>query len=340
MGLSIKHVHEVPPDSIVQFLEEQQGTPPHHSRWKYFDEHFNAGRPRGFAAIQDSRLVGFLGLIPFKVSLDGETRETAWTCDWCVDAERASGALGIALLKAATASFDALYHTGGSEVTKQIFSRLANVAENKAVREYRTLLRLRYITSRAEQRSRWLAGLRIGILKNIPLKRLKKSSGPIAEYFTPGVSKFLVTALESTQFEIDFHPSYDAEYIHWFARNPGLECYSCAIDQNASALLWHPNHNHHRQSETEWRLALFSGTANSDELSSLADLAVTFAAFKGADSVKVQVSHKDKTLCTTLEASGFSESRQLPFFAFYHNPSLMPSASMAGHSFLDTDNGH
>ncbi len=338
MGISIKKVNELPPESLIQFLEEQQGTPADHTRWKYFDSEFNAGRLRGFAAMQDSRVVGMLGLIPFTASLNNETFDTAWTCDWFVDAERASGATGIALLKAATAACDKLYHTGGGDVTKQLFGRLANVTEEAAIKEYRMLLRLGYLINRAKVRSPWLAKLPLNIGNNIPLRRKKAPIREIDSLFSPGVSETLVRTFGETPMEADFHPIYDARYINWFSRNPGLEFYSYTFEQKASALLWHPRKAHPHQTKTEWRLALAPGTASPDELSALADVAADFATVKGADSLKVLVSGRDVSLCAALEKSGYTERRQQPFFAFYHDPASMPSESMSGHSFLDADN--
>lgn len=338
LSFSIEQVSQLPPESIVQFLQEQQGTPANHTLWKYYDEQFNAGRPRGFAAVQDDRVVGLLGLIPFKAALKGEVFDTAWTCDWFVDAERASGATGIALLKAATGSFDTLYHTGGGEVTKQLFGRLASVSENDAVREYRILLRLGYLLNRARQRNAWLAKLPIDGLKNLPLRRLVRADATLSATFRPGVSDGLLRPSPESNFDTDFHPVYDAEHLRWFARNPDLESYSCTTNHGASALLWHPHQDHPRQTATQWRLAIFQGEASSPELEALVLDATGFARDKGADSVKILVSRHDRELSEAIESAQYTSFKDVPFFAFYQNADAMPSESMSGHSFLDADN--
>lgn len=338
MGLDIRHLSELPQAVVIQFLEQQQGAPASHTRWKYYDEDFNAGRLRGFVAMDGSDMVGLLGLIPFHYSLNKETVETSWTCDWFVDAERASGATGIALLKAATAAHDSVYHTGGGEVTKQLFGRLANFTEDDAVQEYRTILRMEYFVNRAKKRKPWINRLPIGLAGNIPLGRLNRESSSVDDLCVPGIADFVGSMVDRAEPTQGFHPMYDRNYLEWFSRNPDIECYSCSVSQHAAAVVWHPLRDYPRQTQSEWRLAFLTDSEAGAELSELTDVAVAFAKSKGANSVKALISREDERLSRALLSAKFSQSRQTPFFAFYKQPESMPQASMSGLSFLDADN--
>ncbi|KAA1193387.1 GNAT family N-acetyltransferase [Pseudohalioglobus sediminis] len=337
MGTQIKPLVSVHQEALVSFLEQQQGAPATHTRWKYFDEAFNSGRPRGYVALQDDIIVGMLGLIPFQHSVNGELVDTAWTCDWFVDAEKASGATGIALLKAVTSSYNAVYHTGGGDVTKRLFGRLATVSQDDAIQEYRIALRAGYLLKRAAQRQPWLGHLPLNLARNIPLvsKRSEQSSSAAC---SASLTETVLETFAECRYASQFHPAYDTQHVEWFCRNPDIVFHSCHVANNASALLWHPRADYPRQAESEWRLALFSQGGSSDDLLSVLRDVIDFALRHKADSVKVLASSQEQVLCQALDQAGFSKTRHLPFFAFYQDTASMPHESMSGLSYLDADN--
>lgn len=106
-GQTIRELAEVDPALLEEFLAEQD-IDRQVTRWKYFDDAFNNGRNRGFAAFQNGRLVGFIGLTPFQARAGSTIFDTAWTCDWYVDTARANSTTGSTLLKRATGAYQIL----------------------------------------------------------------------------------------------------------------------------------------------------------------------------------------------------------------------------------------
>src|SRR5690242_18802066 len=47
--------------------------------WKYFDSDFNKERDRGFVYLHNGKIAGFIGLIPFTASIDGQNLSAAWS---------------------------------------------------------------------------------------------------------------------------------------------------------------------------------------------------------------------------------------------------------------------
>ena len=338
MELEIRQVGELSTDSLVNFLKERQKRDRNAIQWRYFDEQFNAGRPRGVAAVRGGQVVGFLGLVPFRCRVYNRVVDTAWTCDWFVDSERASGATGIMLLKAARSAFDSVYHVGGNEITRHLFGRMATFSESDSVYEYLITLRIGYLINRATVRYPWIRHVPLNFARKLPLRMSPGATTDAESKCIPGVSESFVRLADVSESETGFHPKYELGYFEWFSRNPDIEVYSCSVASGASAFIWRPHAWHARQSQDEWRMAVIAKDTSSSELISLVKDAVGFAAQRGATAVKAQVSRHDIQLRQALEQSRFSEKRRLPFFAFHKDPASMPVESMSGLSYLDADN--
>lgn len=125
MSITIKPLSQIAMSSVHDFLMSYQ----HESAvidWKYYDRGFNRARERGFACVDNGRIVSFLGLIPFTVMHNGQAVDAAWSCDWYRD-PKASGPLGIMLIRHSLEAYPLIYSFGGSEMTKAIMGRLSRI---------------------------------------------------------------------------------------------------------------------------------------------------------------------------------------------------------------------
>src|ERR1700690_1737066 len=121
-SLVLKSAEELSPELVKNYLT-RQGVPAAIVDWKYYDAKFNRGRPRGSVWLRDGRVLGFLGLIPFRFTNDGGD-EAAWCCDWSIDSAQSGAGAGIMLVKHAQGLYRCLFGLEGSEITKRIFPRL------------------------------------------------------------------------------------------------------------------------------------------------------------------------------------------------------------------------
>ena len=102
----IEPLSSLPAGQVRDYLI-RQGHQPAIIDWKYFDAEFNRHGERGFAGVQDGRLVAFLGLIPFTVQQGGRPVNAAWSCDWYKDPD-ISGPLGLMLIRQSVAAIRSL----------------------------------------------------------------------------------------------------------------------------------------------------------------------------------------------------------------------------------------
>ena len=121
---TLKLLSEVRADLVKDYLI-RQGMRPEIIDWKYFDIPFNRNRERGCVLVRDDVVQGFLGLIPFNIACNGRVVEAAWCCDWSRDLAQSTGGMGIMLVKQAQRLYPFLFGIEGSDMTKQIFPRLA-----------------------------------------------------------------------------------------------------------------------------------------------------------------------------------------------------------------------
>lgn len=303
--------------------------------WKYFDADFNAGRNRGYAAVRDGKLVGFIGLIPFSVSIAGHLIETAWTCDWSVDEAEANATAGLSLLKSAIRSCPQVFHIGGNAITHKIFSRLASHFDGEAVREYRLRLRLSSQIDRVASRVPAVGALRGIALGRVPLRPLRHRPGSRSLDVVPGVAHELAGAFAAQRRSTALYPVYDAAYVQWqVGRCPALECYSCRSDGGAAGLIWRS-----RAPSREWRMVLACPPEDAAGLPGVVRSLVRAAYELGADVVKVRAAAADAEawLGGVLTPVGFHVSGRLPYFAFDAEARPGVDATMSGLSYLDVD---
>src|SRR3712207_729803 len=103
MASSVVPFGDVAGDRVRDFLR-QSGFDPQIIEWKYFDPAFNRDRNRGYAWLQQGRVAGVIGLIPFTIATGTRTRALHWSCDWMLADPDASPGMGIMLLKRAMAA--------------------------------------------------------------------------------------------------------------------------------------------------------------------------------------------------------------------------------------------
>ncbi|MBT8081309.1 MAG: hypothetical protein KJO56_02665 [Gammaproteobacteria bacterium] len=330
-GQAIVKASAVDPDLLAEFFRHQGLTTD--IRWKYFDEKFGGGHNRGYAALSDGKIAGFIGLIPFRAKAGSKSLDSAWTCDWYIDSELAGGATGIMLLKQAIAACPSVYHVGGNEITEKVYSRLASHYDAGGIKEYRLALRLGGLLRRAQVRVPAAAMLSRTVLSRIRIARLAdvpRDSG-IEEF--DGVAESFSEVLAVQSPESSYHPVYDQAYLDWqIGRCPDLTAFTIVHRPGLAALAWYKG-----KPDSDWRVAIAYQSDRAGELPVLLDALAKLAVEKGAESIKVRVSRHSEALIRALLERGYDETRRFPFFAFHDRPEDFPADSMSGLGYLDAD---
>ncbi|MEM9973382.1 MAG: hypothetical protein AAF771_04320 [Pseudomonadota bacterium] len=326
---TIVRLDEAPTAAVRAYLEAR-GYAPEYVAWKYFDDVFNAGRNRGFVALADGEVVGFIGLIPFRADVAGTRVDTAWTCDWSVEDAKAGPTAGLMLLKKATQAHAHVYHIGGNDITFRIYSRLAAYTDAEAACDYVLRLRLASQLDRLVARKPRYAPLSaVPGVGRIPIKRSALRGGE-ALAVEPGASAATLDALAAHRASGPVAPAYDGAYIDWqIGRCPGCSYMSCVGPDGAVGFLWQS-----RERPKQARIALFAGEGQGElVLRSLARAADS----AGAESVRLRAASADAEMRTLLTGLGFEEKQSLPYFAFSTAPVPGPATTMASLSYLDVD---
>lgn len=332
-GQTTHQIDEVDPKLVEEFLFKAAGTGSKVTRWKYFDESFNKAHNRGYAALQEGQITGFIGLIPFRASADSTDFDAAWTCDWYSDVERANSITGISLLKRAASAYRSLFHVGGNENTKRVFSRLATFTDADGVLEFRLDLRLGCFSRRLRVRKQVFRRLPLDLFARVPLTRIRKSDHGVPVICQEGIAPKFEEVLAAQQCESSYHPMYDASYVQWqVGRCPQLHSFTCFTNSGAAALVWRGDNP-----RSEYRMALVWTKQAFPDLNGLIRETIRYVYDCGADEIRIRMSRHDRRVCALLFNCGLRERYSLPFYAIHQTPEDMPKGGMSGLSFLDVD---
>ena len=328
-GARIVPLSDIEPELLVGYLV-RRGIAEPTVRWKYFEREFNRDRERGFVALRDNQVVGFLGSIPVKLIRGDDEQADNWLCDWSIqDPERDRG-LGGALAKAALSATGRMIAFGGTRAAQARWPRYATRSDEEAGVVYRKRLTLlsyvRWLQSRRLlPRSRLLD--RLGL---IPTARLGEASGKCTVSRGARVPDSALQARSG-----HWRPTYGQEDLDWqLNRCPEVE--SWTVSGGGDALLaWRSVID-----PSEWRFAILPGGGEPEKVRDLLDCALRLVRDQGGATVRVLVSRTDDDLAGPLVRAGFAKGRsRLPIHFVRIDPEDCPS-TLQRLSYLDTDLGH
>jgi hypothetical protein len=334
MPAAFQPLSAIAPAELIEYLG-REGNSPEIVKWKYFHSGFNRGRERGYVWVKDGKLGGFIGLIPFRLSIGGRTAEAAWTCDWSVQDQTGRGT-GILLIRQAQESYEFLTQLGGNEATQRIISRLAAFTSNDAGVMFYLPLRLGAILRLARRSLPRFPFDAIGMLNRLPLRwpRRTASNSMIVE---PGVSKVLNSVLDADDHG-DMYSQYDLQYVQWQIGDcPVLLSETCYpggdAAPGAAALLWRE-----RSSPEFWRMKLWVRQGAQKEADALVSGVIRRVYDSGGFLLAVLASRLDTTSINLLRAKHFfALPRRRPLHIIDSKKTGKPLPEMWPLSFLDTD---
>lgn len=333
--VTIEPLSKIPASSLRDFLIRHQ----HESAiidWKYFDERFNAGRERGFACVDQGRVVSFLGLIPFTAVQNGKRVPAAWSCDWHRDSD-APGPLGVMLIRQSLKAYPFIYSSGGSEMTTAIMSRLSTLTVPPSGIELYKPLRvggLLYLLQRAARLTHLRSFNAIG---NAKLPRIRRQadqeiSTTLFDSISPSLSPFLNPSSPGTDF-----PAYDLSHLRWLLQDcPSISGGVCLISRSAEPIgaicFWHL-----KEDRKVWRLSVVSAVQNYSALGAGFERVVSHITDNGGQFVSLMASRLDKNLLQLAKRLGFYQSNtRRPLYILAREPNS-ELAEMQGLTYLDTD---
>ncbi len=311
-----------------------QGQLPGIVDWKYFDPTFGAGCERGYVYVQDGKIVGFLGLIPFRTN-HMSTARAAWSCDWFRD-ETTPGATAIMLIKETLRSYDFIYSLGGGEKTQAILPRLARTTVRDAGLVLHKPLRLGGIAKYAARQLGLPPSKHLSLLNVIPTTSIMLSRGNSRAKIQTALNGDLAQLLDANEQQESFS-DYDLNYIQWQMDHcPMIVSFSCIVPAyerlRAAVLFWR-----HVESSEIWRLALFPQRGSLDELEVALDHAIHYIYKQGGAVISVLLSRLQTDTIQLLRAKGFiAAKRRLPLYLISRDPKPQ-EGELGALSFLDTD---
>jgi hypothetical protein len=339
--MEIKSLSEAGESPVRAFLREH-GFSDEIIGWKYFDAPFNRGRERGLVALDGSRILGFLGLIPFTVGGPGGSSAAVWTCDWYADAVPAGGVIGLRLLREAFARHPLVAHIGGNSISRGVLGRLADHADPEGVRLLRLDLRLGSLLDRVVERLHLPRRLASGPLRAVPVRAQLWASPAAGARVEEGVSASIDAADDAHPAESSPRPAYDRAYVEWqVGRCPGLTSFSSVVagtgDSGNSAPVVAVAWASAARGE-EWRLALLGPQRDEAALRAAVERAVIQIQSRRGVGVSILASRTDAQLLATLNRLGFRLAGAYPSYVF--SQGRPHPFTVGGASYLDVDNGY
>lgn len=302
--------------------------------WKYFDPCFNRDRERGVVWVRENQVLGFLGLMPFRLEKGAVRADCAWSCDWSVDPQQAGG-MGLLLVKRARELYDGIFNLGGNAKTHQIFPRLADRTVSDAGITLVLPLRLGSLFARLPRGILKRVLSQQETLQQIPLRWVRnadRSAVTIDGELSPRMEP-LIDNFERG----DWRPLYNSEFLHWqFRRCPSITCWSCWLSSESplrtAALVWRS-----RSAKGIWRFVLLGDTTDLEKLKLLITGIVSFLYHEGCIALFTIASHHETDLANLLRQRGFLRHVKLPFYALRGRQAELPTEDFSVLSFLDSD---
>lgn len=331
----IEALSGVPPDLVRDYLG-RRGVPRATADWKYFDPAHERGRERGLVWLRRDRVEGFLGLIPFRLTGGGCTRNAVWSCDWSVASPRTAPGVGVRLLSRAIRDNAPLLCLDGNENSARYLPRIARAVNPRAGVKLTLPLRAGAGLELAGRRVPSLARL-TPALGELPLRRRGRRPAPIPVRCESGVSARIEPLLEQGD-EVGWHPRYDLAHLEWFlGRCPHVVCHTFVAEgSRAAALLWR-----HADSRRAWRTVVWSAADSEDALGSVLVSARRFVQQQRGWALSTVVAESQRDTQTELRRAGFlRRPRRLPVYVCTEEERAPEGAErLSPISYLDTDLG-
>ena len=334
MTVSIEPFSALDQQSIRRFLVQQGNDSSAIVDWKYFDNSFHAGQERGFACLQNGKISGAVGLIPFAVSIDGRKVQAAWSCDWYRDSELA-GPLGIMLLKQSVRSYPIIYSLGGSPQTREIMPRLSQLTALTAGVELHKPIRLGGAIRAFAKLGGWGIPHSLPVIDDLPLHFSLSRVLPASAQLSGGIGAALDPVLyrHSPASPV---PAYDAAYLHWLlGRCPAIESGVCTApagsDSSVAVLFWRLV-----EDQRFWRLALLGDLSATPWVTAALNRALQHIKGAGGWMTSILISRLDVSLFRLLRRFGFIAGQRRPLYIL-NRPDQGPLTELRQLSYLDTD---
>ncbi len=277
-------------------------------------------------------MVGFLGMIPFRLTTHGGILETGWLCDWYCSVP----GLGLFLLQSATQRLHYLFGVGGSNYSLPIFSRFARAQFATAVETYYLPIRLSPVLEKVGKYVPLLGLDRWTRLGELPLPTSFKTMRISDVEVEPGVPDSIAPLFEARP--ADLHPWFDLSHVQWqIGRCPELRAWTCQVHEDSTAtaavVLWHAKDSAH-----SWRFFLASRPGATRELHRALDAAIRHVRRAGGHLLTIVVSRNDYATKAVLRGAHFVKAREsMPLFIFASQPAKGPLEELREFNYLCSD---
>lgn len=332
----------IPPKLLIDYLGAT-GIPAAVTRWKYFDEAFNRGRERGYGAVVDGAMAGFIGVIPVTLTWRDRLRHDFWLCDWSIaDPVRDKG-LGGAIAAQALARSGRMIAFGGTDMAVRRWQQKADRYDLVSSPFFRRRLTAASYLASLQARGLVPRHKVVDLLGRLPLARIARAGGAvrIVAGVHPSVPDLQPTGSRS------WRPHYDAADLRWQLEDcPTVEAWTCLHDDGrAAVLLWRGT-----GPGGTWKLAPFAPdvaldvahptAASSAAVSACIAGALRHIADLGGSDALAMISRRDDPLSAALGANGFARAKTVHPIFFMDTAADAAPEYLEGTSFLDTDEGH
>jgi hypothetical protein len=326
---------EIAPEALVEYLG-REGNSPETVRWKYFDERFNRGRERGYAWVNDGKIGGFVGLVPFQIAFGDHNVDAAWSCDWSVQDSTGRGT-GILLIRQAMQNYPLLAQLGGNHATQRIISRMASITVNDAGMVFHLPLRIGAILRLARRRYPRFPVDASQAINRLPLRWPHRPKDQPRVIIEPGVSEVLVDMIVPSRHGA-IYSHYDLDYLRWQLTDcpfvtaetfyvPG------PVGPRAAALVW-------RQANSPdfWRMAVWLGMAAAAEMDAVLTKVIDHVFQQKGYLLSIVVSRMETDLIGLLRKRHFiAAPRRRPLHIIAAQKTELPVPELWPLSYLDTD---
>jgi hypothetical protein len=335
MASAFQPLSEIAPQALIEYLG-REGNSEELVRWKYFDARFNRNRERGYVWLNDGKLGGFLGLIPFEVVAGDRVVDAAWSCDWSVQDATGRG-IGILLIRQAMQKYPLLTQLGGNDATQRIISRMASITVNDAGMVFHLPLRLGAILRLARRRYPSFPVDAFQPMNRLPMRWPPRRKDEPRVIIETGVSEVLAEVLTPPRHG-GIYSRYDLGYLRWqIADCPFVTAQTFYVagpdGPRAAALLW-------RQTDTPdfWRMALWLGMAATVEMDIVLARVIHHVFEQKGFLLSIVISRMEADLIGLLRRKHFiAAPRRRPLHIISGQKTGEPVPELWPLSYLDTD---
>lgn len=333
MGLpEILPLSALPPQLLIDYLDAR-GVPSAVTRWKYLDERYNRGRERGYGAVVDGTMAGFIGVIPVTLSWGDKLRQDYWLCDWSIANPVRDKGLGGAIAAEALKRSGRMIAFGGTDMAVHRWRQKADRYDLGSSPWFRKRLTTGSYVSSLQARGLLPRNKMLDVLGSLPLGRAGRPEQAVR--ITTGVH---LSVPDSQPLGREaWRPRYDLADLRWQLEDcPEVEAWTCrSEDGRAATLVWHS-----KGPSGLWKIAPIAGKGNIAALSaSIAGALRLVAEFRG-NEVLAMISRLDDDLAAALDANGFKRATTVHPIFFMDTVKDDAPPYLEGTSFLDTDEGY